>query len=1549
MKRKIFILSLIILTSLAGQSQFATYSDLINYINSNIIPNGNRQITGDKANMALRGGFQWVRDNHFDKGLSDQRFAFKNHTHPMDAIAGLIPKLDSIVSVLGQPGVVYGANSGVNKNGNTFQLGGNLLQNTAIGGAYSLTLTPDIVSINSATSARIGRPSTYAEFTGNNANISGVAQINLNAPAINAGGNFRVSNGSYLKLGGIGGEGGITAEDGMMYYNTTLGAFRIRENGVWKGLGGSGGLPAGGVTNQALVKATDNSGDWTIKTINKEFVGLGNVVNLNQTDANNLLLGTIPSGRYGTGTIPISALNIGGTPNGTKVLGDNGTWVAIAGTGEGIVGMTAVDAPGIDFTVNDSATFPELHLALTKEAVQLQNVPNVDATNATNISQGTLSDSRLSANVLKATETYSNPNWLSALHISKISGIGGTPDGTKVLGDDFTWKTVSGGPGGISNGDKGHIIITDDGATFTIDAGVVANQNLANMTGPSVKGRQAGTGAPEDLTPAQLTALLPIASTTAKGLMPQLPNDANLFYNGVGQFVAPPVGSGGVTNGNKVDITVLNDTWTVNAGAINSGKIANNAVTTDKVGNAAITDAKIANMSFSKLLNLPPTVEAHGITNALTLEGNQTVKNKFIDGDSNTLVNLPIPSLSTAGANEGDIVTMVNGNWQPVPGSIAGGGQNIDQVLAVGNLATRNLRMVKDTVGEVGIIIRNTSDDGNAKSILYLQGANLNDYLNFSHTASGSEYGLSSRITSSNNLRIESTDPTSAIQFFTNFAGEDEVPEFAIQGNGKIRINDQYNLPQTLGLPGQTIIVPEEGDDLVWAYTGVGGGPGGILPGSNKRIFYHKDNNLGNEAGFEYNDTTNTFIVPNINASRITSQVLDIVNNSTEMTPPLLNIAGNPDAGNFSTFMPVLVKKNGIHIGQDYAQVAVLGPSNNFYGPSSQRSVLGIGYNHGNGAVALINNGTTGGGYDHTRFELVARVGAGTTMAPVLSVDNTKLNVKALAGATPSPLGVNTAGDLVRMDAPTGSTITAPGANTQIIFNDGNFGADAGLTYNKTQNKLTTDSLVALGFRGNFQRLSNYTEIVGEPDVSEFSVNFPISVAKNGFPIDPALSYFATAAYQPSNSYFTTNGNGTHKGYLFLGYVKQRSSGFLAGGYSGLEFVTMQRPAGSNIYKTQVIVDSLGLRVDALKATGGDKYIGVNANGQIIQMPTPTPGSPGNTGTVTQINTGYGLTGGSITTTGTLVLDTATISNKYTRKADLALGANRVLFNNSSNVLSSDASFIYQSGLLQTDKILTQGLYIAGGPTAITTPLAVHNQGALYQSGIPIRTYVDLSSDGSGLLTNRSFLGYNIGNQALVTINSTLTPSGRGGFQWWGMKGTTGNSAIQKYAELDSATFRHPALGGAVDAYAGLDASGALKRMPNPLTGVPTLQSGNYTPTISGVGISAFTGHTSQYLRIGNVVTVSGSAEYTATLGNTLRFRVALPFSTALADPFQIAGTGTMVDADAGNAQIEDNFLPGSIYGELATNTAIVRFVPNSSGFKRFYYHFTYTITDSAQ
>lgn len=77
---------------------------------------------------------------------------------------------------------------------------------------------------------------------------------------------------------------------------------------------------------------------------------------------------------------------------------------------------------------------------------------------------------------------------------------------------------IASGSSGITDGDKGDIIIAGSGTSFTVDAGVVTNAKLANVATSTIKGRTtAGTGSPEDLTAAQARTVLGLSPVAASG------------------------------------------------------------------------------------------------------------------------------------------------------------------------------------------------------------------------------------------------------------------------------------------------------------------------------------------------------------------------------------------------------------------------------------------------------------------------------------------------------------------------------------------------------------------------------------------------------------------------------------------------------------------------------------------------------------------------------------------------------------------------------------------------------------------------------------------------------------------------------------------------------------------------------------------------------------------------------------------------------------------------------------------------------------------------
>jgi hypothetical protein len=113
---------------------------------------------------------------------------------------------------------------------------------------------------------------------------------------------------------------------------------------------------------------------------------------------------------------------------------------------------------------------------------------------------------------------------------------------------DTEWVDApTGGGPGVTDGDKGDVVVSGSGTAWTVDVDVITNAKLANMVESRIKGRAsgAGTGDPADLTGTQVAAILPDAAAGVKGLITP-PGGTSTFLRADGSF-ATPAGGGGTT------------------------------------------------------------------------------------------------------------------------------------------------------------------------------------------------------------------------------------------------------------------------------------------------------------------------------------------------------------------------------------------------------------------------------------------------------------------------------------------------------------------------------------------------------------------------------------------------------------------------------------------------------------------------------------------------------------------------------------------------------------------------------------------------------------------------------------------------------------------------------------------------------------------------------------------------------------------------------------------------------------------------------------------
>jgi hypothetical protein len=117
------------------------------------------------------------------------------------------------------------------------------------------------------------------------------------------------------------------------------------------------------------------------------------------------------------------------------------------------------------------------------------------------------------------------------------------------------------------------------------------------------------------------------------------------------------------------------------------------------------------------------------------------------------------------------------------------------------------------------------------------------------------------------------------------------------------------------------------------------------------------------------------------------------------------------------------------------------------------------------------------------------------------------------------------------------------------------------------------------------------------------------------------------------------------------------------------------------------------------------------------------------------------------------------------------------------------------------------------------------------------------------------------------------------------------------------------------------------------------ITSGTYTPTLTNTtNVAASTAHVGQWIRVGNVVTVSGRVDVDATAAGAL---------TTLGMSFPIASAITLATQAAGSAA-NDGVLSAvrtaAIFGDATNDRATFQLLTDTLANETYFYHYTYVI-----
>ena len=177
----------------------------------------------------------------------------------------------------------------------------------------------------------------------------------------------------------------------------------------------------------------------------------------------------------------------------------------------------------------------------------------------------------------------------------------------------------------------------------TIAAGVVTNAKLADMTGPTVKGRSSGTGAPTDLSMASINAMLPVfvgdsGSGGTQGLVLAPTSGsaaAKKFLRADATWVAPDLNDLTPSQAGNSGKVLQTDGSTTSWAAAGVGSVTSVSVTTaNGVSGTVATSTTTPAISLTLGAITPSSVAATGTVTGTNLSGTNTGDQTTITGNA---------------------------------------------------------------------------------------------------------------------------------------------------------------------------------------------------------------------------------------------------------------------------------------------------------------------------------------------------------------------------------------------------------------------------------------------------------------------------------------------------------------------------------------------------------------------------------------------------------------------------------------------------------------------------------------------------------------------------------------------------------------------------------------------------------------------------------------------------------------------------------------------------------------------------------------------------
>lgn len=301
---------------------------------------------------------------------------------------------------------------------------------------------------------------------------------------------------------------------------------------------------------------------------------------------------------------------------------------------------------------------------------------------------------------------------------------------------------------------------------------------------------------------------------------------------------------------------------------------------------------------------------------------------------------------------------------------------------------------------------------------------------------------------------------------------------------------------------------------------------------------------------------------------------------------------------------------------------------------------------------------------------------------------------------------------------------------------------------------------------------------------------------------------------------------------------------------------------------------------------------------------------------------GFVQTGGNISTTYAGAIARGFAENGYTILGG-GLGAGAFGYATTANITASASNaFQFGQGVNATANSLQVGVGV--NLSGLTTVPSVFSNRLTLATGST--TLLPLKFTSGALLTTPVVGGVEfLTDKAYFTISTGTA-----------RKELTLNDVALTSTRVPFATTNGRLTDDADMTFTGGDTLNVAKLSVGGSTAIAKLASGTYTPTLTNVtNIAASTAYQCQYMRVGNVVTVSGKVDYDPTATGAVELGISLPIASNISAQENCAGTGVCAIA------LDD---PVWVEGDATNNRAAMKSTAISVANHSHYFTFTYTI-----